>query len=317
MAHLLTRSSSLGASAKDVQRAESSGVGYGVVLWPKESTSTNHSEHQTQKTASEDQFRSGRKPKYLPMTLATTPDQSPVFDDSMSLDDCKRQVRGERRLARQKAIEERLHDQLQQVDDLLFKKIGDLDLAYQWINDRPAFEPITTVYDSSNRGPVNIKPGDRTRKFFMPEGHWQLLEDAVMERLEPQLRERLENDRFEEDRQYRIQNTLRKAVNECWLLCVIGQRQALAEKDPSAFLHIREEWCEELMQRIQSLLWHGSDEMRLACVEPYALMCTMLPPSSSKHLHISELNKQAEATKRGVRKEIELEKKLASTNPAD
>ncbi len=236
----------------------------------------------------------------------------------MSLDDCKRQVREERRLARQKIIAEHLHDQLLQVDALLFKKIGDLDLAYQWINDRPNYEPITSFYDPDpQRGPLIIKPGDHTRKFFMPEGHWVLLADAVMERLEPQLLKRLTNDRFVEGRQHRIESTLREVVNECWLLCLIGQRQALAEKDPSSYLHIREEWCEELMQRIASLLWHGSDEMRLACVEPYALMCTMLPPSSSKHLHISALNEAAEATKRQVLKEIELEKKLASTDLAD
>ncbi|QNI55193.1 hypothetical protein SynBIOSE41_02702 [Synechococcus sp. BIOS-E4-1] len=238
----------------------------------------------------------------------------------MSLDDCKRQVREERRLARQNAIEERLHDHLQQVDDLILNRFGDLDIAYQWINDRPDYLRGTSEYDAyPERGPLIIKPLDRTRKFFMPEGYWCLLEDAAIDWFEPGLRRTVADAHkwHEGDRQIEISLTLDRAVEQCWLICVLGHRHALSETKPTAYLEIRECWCRELMFHIRSLMWHGSDEMRLAVVEPYSLMRTMLPPSSDEHLHISALNQAAEATKARVLKEIELEKKLASTDPAD
>ena len=74
------------------------------------------------------------------MTLATTPDQNPIDDDALSLEDCKRQVREKWRLTRQKGIDERLRADLQTIDDLLLRKLGDLDVAYQWMHDRPAVQ---------------------------------------------------------------------------------------------------------------------------------------------------------------------------------
>ena len=247
------------------------------------------------------------------MTLATTPDQNPIDDDALSLEDCKRQVREKWRLTRQKGIDERLRADLETIDDLLLRKLGDLDVAYQWMHDRPEFKPLSHVYDPRNRGPLNIKQGDSCRQFFMPEGHWVLLEEASMAVLEPDLRKLLEPDLMElffgqvsrEDRSYQISRVLDFAVRQCWFRCVLGTRRALAERNATSYMQIRECWADELIRHVDGLTYQGDDETRIACVEPLQLMRTMLSPSSQHHLHISELNEAAEEKRADVRKQIE------------
>ena len=215
------------------------------------------------------------------MTLATTPDQNPIDDDALSLEDCKRQVREKWRLTRQKGIDERLRADLQTIDDLLLRKLGDLDVAYQWMHDRPEFKPYSSVYDATNRGPVNIKASDPCRQFFMPEGHWVLLEEALMAMLEPELRDVHEDELNREERSYQISQVLDFAVRQCWFRCVLGTRRALAERNATSFLQIRECWADELISHIQGLTYRGDDETRIACVEPLAHE-TMLSPSSQR-----------------------------------
>ena len=238
--------------------------------------------------------------------LATSSEQSLTSSAEMSLEECKRLVREESKAAQQNEIAARLNEHLEFVDQLMLKGFDDLDLQYQWINDRPQFK---SRYKSGLTGtPFEDLTYRRHRRWVMPEGYWRLLEDAIVERLESQLSKEL-TDEHASDHQYRIEQTLEKAINEAWVLCVLGQRQAVGEKEPSAFLDIREDWSEELLMQLESLSWHGSDEMRLACVEPYTLLRTMQSPKSDRHLHISDLNKAAEARKAGIQQEIDREKR--------
>ena len=114
-----------------------------------------------------------------------------------------------------------------------------------------------------------------------------------------------------------ISQVLDRAIQQSWLICLLGQRQALSETQPSAYLEIRECWCSELMSHLHGLMFKGSEEMRLQCVEPYSLMRTMLPPKDPLHIHISALNNIAEETKALVWREIEFQKKRAELKPAD
>ena len=258
------------------------------------------------------------------MTLANNHDHAAPIDCEMDLEmdqeDINQEVREIRLAERQQQIDERLHQNLQWIDDLMIRGLGDLDIAYQWINDRPKYERRTSEYDPyPDRGPLIIKPRDLTRKFFMPEGYWCLLETAAMEVFEPELRRAAANAHkwHEGDRQMEISNVLDTAIQQSWFICVLGHRQALSETQPSAYLEIRECWCSELMDHLFRLLLKGSEEMRLQCVEPYSLMRTMLPVRSRLHIHISALNTCAQAQKAWVLKEIELQKERAALKPAD